>query len=35
MKRALLCGLNYIGSDSELNGCINDVTNEKVAIKVI
>jgi hypothetical protein len=27
MKRALLCGLNYIGSDSELNGCINDVNN--------
>lgn len=27
MKRALLCGLNYIGSDSELYGCINDVKN--------
>ena len=27
VKAALLCGLNYIGSNSELNGCINDVTN--------
>jgi len=33
MKRALLCGLNYIGSDSELNGCINDVTNVNKFLK--
>jgi len=26
-KFALLCGLNYIGSNNELNGCINDVEN--------
>lgn len=33
MKRALLCGLNYIGSDSELNGCINDVINVSKFLK--
>jgi hypothetical protein len=33
MKRALLCGLNYIGSDSELNGCINDVNNVNIFLK--
>lgn len=33
MKRALLCGLNYIGSDSALNGCINDVTNVNKFLK--
>lgn len=27
MKKALLIGINYIGSDSELKGCINDVKN--------
>jgi hypothetical protein len=27
MKRAFLCGINYIGTDSALNGCINDITN--------
>lgn len=27
MKRALLIGINYIGSDDSLNGCINDITN--------
>ncbi|KAL2642275.1 hypothetical protein R1flu_009862 [Riccia fluitans] len=26
-KRALLVGCNYPGSDSELGGCVNDVTN--------
>lgn len=26
-KKALLIGINYIGSSSELNGCINDVKN--------
>jgi len=25
-KRALLVGINYRGTRSELNGCINDVT---------
>lgn len=28
-KSALLIGINYIGSDLELNGCINDVHNIK------
>jgi len=27
MKKALLIGINYKGSDSELFGCVNDVTN--------
>lgn len=27
MKRALLIGINYIGSSCELNGCVNDVIN--------
>jgi hypothetical protein len=26
-KKALLIGINYFGTDSELNGCINDVHN--------
>lgn len=29
MKRALIIGINYFGSDCELNGCINDATNIK------
>ncbi|KAK4521988.1 uncharacterized protein ATC70_004527 [Mucor velutinosus] len=28
-KRALLIGINYIGTSNELNGCINDVANIK------
>ncbi|CDH54137.1 metacaspase [Lichtheimia corymbifera JMRC:FSU:9682] len=28
-KRALLIGINYIGTENELNGCINDVHNIK------
>ncbi|KAI8080242.1 caspase domain-containing protein [Gilbertella persicaria] len=28
-KRALLIGINYFGSQNELNGCINDVRNMK------
>ena len=27
VKRALLLGLNYVGTPNELNGCINDVNN--------
>jgi metacaspase-1 len=27
MKRALLVGINYIGTSNELNGCINDIQN--------
>ena len=27
MKRALLVGINYIGTSSELRGCINDINN--------
>jgi hypothetical protein len=29
MKYAFLVGINYIGSEYELNGCINDVNNTK------
>ena len=29
MKKALLCGLNYIDTNAELSGCINDVENTK------
>eukprot|EP00927_Polykrikos_kofoidii_P084797 TRINITY_DN9037_c1_g2_i2.p1 TRINITY_DN9037_c1_g2~~TRINITY_DN9037_c1_g2_i2.p1 ORF type:complete len:1305 (-),score=185.27 TRINITY_DN9037_c1_g2_i2:67-3981(-) len=28
-KRALLIGINYIGTDNELGGCINDALNER------
>lgn len=28
-KYALLCGINYFGSESQLSGCINDVLNIK------
>lgn len=31
-KRALLIGINYIGTQNELNGCINDVKNVKNAL---
>ena len=27
MKRGLLVGINYIGTDLELRGCVNDVRN--------
>lgn len=27
MKRAFLCGINYIGTGAALNGCINDISN--------
>jgi hypothetical protein len=27
MKRAFLCGINYIGTENALNGCINDIMN--------
>ncbi len=29
MKKALLIGINYIGTKNELNGCINDIVNIK------
>jgi hypothetical protein len=29
MRKSLLVGINYFGTPSELNGCINDVTNLK------
>ncbi len=29
MKRALLVGINYVGTDHELHGCINDSNNMK------
>ena len=28
-KIALLIGINYIGTDSELSGCINDINETK------
>lgn len=31
-KRALLIGINYFGSASELSGCINDIKNMKVVL---
>mmetsp|Transcript_92771 Transcript_92771/g.288654 ORF Transcript_92771/g.288654 Transcript_92771/m.288654 type:complete len:499 (-) Transcript_92771:315-1811(-) len=31
-KRALLVGINYIGTPNELGGCINDVRNQKAAL---
>lgn len=30
VKKALLIGINYIGSEYELNGCINDIKNLKL-----
>lgn len=33
MKKALLVGINYIGTKSELRGCINDMVNIKNFIK--
>lgn len=27
MKKALLIGINYVGSAEQLNGCVNDITN--------
>ena len=27
MKRALLVGINYVGTQNELRGCINDINN--------
>jgi hypothetical protein len=32
-KKALIIGINYIGTSSELNGCINDVNNIKEELK--
>jgi hypothetical protein len=32
MKRALLIGINYIGTDNELAGCINDVRNMRAVL---
>lgn len=29
MKKALLVGINYVGQNSELNGCYNDICNMK------
>jgi hypothetical protein len=33
VKKALIIGINYIGSSSELNGCINDAVNIKKELK--
>jgi hypothetical protein len=32
MKKALLVGINYLGTSSQLNGCINDVVNMKAIL---
>jgi hypothetical protein len=32
MKRALLIGINYVGSSCELNGCVNDAINVRNAL---
>jgi len=31
-KKALLVGINYVGSSCELGGCINDAVNQKAAL---
>ena len=33
MKRALLVGINYVGTQSELRGCINDINNVAVYLQ--
>lgn len=35
MKRALLVGINYVGTDHELHGCINDSNNMSVYLSSI
>ena len=35
MKRALLVGINYIGTPYRLNGCINDVVNIEAFLKTL
>lgn len=35
MKRALLVGINYIGTQYRLNGCINDVVNVEAFLKTL
>jgi hypothetical protein len=35
MKNALLVGINYKGTNYELNGCINDVTNMSEFLKTV
>ena len=34
-KKALLIGINYIGSDGELSGCINDINDTKHILKSV
>ncbi|KAG2196712.1 hypothetical protein INT47_009622 [Mucor saturninus] len=34
-KKALLIGINYLGTDNELSGCFNDVTNIKDFISTL
>ena len=35
MKNALLVGINYKGTNYQLNGCINDVTNMSKFLKTV
>lgn len=34
-KKALLIGINYLGTDNELSGCFNDVANIKDFISTL
>lgn len=34
VKKALLVGINYIGTNNELNGCINDILNMADVLKI-
>ena len=34
VKKALLVGINYIGTGVELTGCINDINNISNALKI-
>jgi hypothetical protein len=35
MKRALLVGINYVGTENELNGCINDIHNVTAYLQTV
>ena len=33
LKRALLVGINYVGTGNDLRGCINDVENMELLLR--
>ena len=35
MKRALLVGINYVGTENQLNGCINDINNVAAYLQTV